>query len=281
MASKKKKQLSEKQRELNRQYYNARRNYIRNIKSLEARGYDVSALNIPNVPQRIEEGSIRRIKDLNEKRYKKATFEIIDTETGDFKTISGTEARKIERKVAAQVGRSLDRYIDKHYNEDIYYEPTTGEILNEKQAQSYTGNIPLVKTSYADIEKAYFRQREEMNRSDSLYTYFKSIIKYLDDYTVYTGTKKSSKKQIATTRHNANSIIDFLESKYAESPKGTVKTLVRMNITDGTLTNRLFLYADGGSEAFVVSFFNIFEEGVDIDTVSDMNDSTDYYNEED
>jgi len=281
MASKKKKQISEKQRELNRQYYNARRNYIRNIKSLEDRGYDVSALNIPNVPQRIEEGSIRRIKDLNEKRYKKATFEIIDTETGDFKTISGTEARKIERKVAAQVGRSLDRYIDKHYNEDIYYEPTTGEILNEKQAQSYTGNIPLVKTSYADIEKAYFRQREEMNRSDSLYTYFKSIIKYLDDYTVYTGTKKSSKKQIATTRHNANNIIDFLESKYAESPKGTVKTLVRMNITDGTLTNRLFLYADGGSEAFVVSFYNIFEEGVDIDTVSDMNDSTDYYNEED
>ena len=281
MASKKKKQVSEKQRELNRQYYNARRNYIRNIKSLEDRGYDVSALNIPDKPQKITEGSIRRIKDLNEKRYKKSTFQIIDNDTGEIKNISGSEARTIERRIAAQVGRSLDKFIDKHYNEDVYYNPATGETMLEAEAKKYTGNIPLVKTTFPEIERLSKMDLVPMKGDDSLYTYFRSIIRYYEDYTVYTGTKKTSKKQVRNARYNAMSIIDFLESKYAEDPKGTVKTLIKMKVTDGTLTNRLFLYADGGSDAFVVSFFNIFEAGVDLDSVSDMSDSTDTYNEED
>lgn len=281
MASKKKKQISEKQRELNRQYYNARRNYIRNIKSLEDRGYDVSALNIPDKPQKITEGSIRKIKELNEKRYKKSSFEIIDTETGDFKTISGTEARKIERKVAAQVGRSLDNYIDKHYNEDVYYDPSTGEILDEKQAQAYTGNIPLVKTKYAEIEKASFKQRKTMSAKDYEITYFNSIINYFEDYTVYTGTKKSSKKQIANARHNAETIIDFLKGKFADNPTATVNAIGSLGITSGQLTSRLFLYADTGAEAFVTAFFNVFNEGVDADSLSDLNDESDIYDEED
>lgn len=81
-----------KQSELNAVYRQVRSNYLRNIRSMESRGYEFDRDMRPDIPKRITEGSIRRIQKLNQNRYQRASY-------NGYK---GEEARRAERADAAR-----------------------------------------------------------------------------------------------------------------------------------------------------------------------------------
>ena len=85
-----------KQSELNALYRSVRSNYLRNIRSMENRGYNFDKNPRPAIPKRITEGSIRKLQRLNENRYNNA---YIVTEDGIAR---GRAARAIERSLANQ-----------------------------------------------------------------------------------------------------------------------------------------------------------------------------------
>lgn len=81
-----------KQSELAKAYRSARANYLRNVRSMQNRGYVFDKDPIPKIPKRITEGSIRNIQRLNQRRYNKATRN----------GLRGDAARKEERREAAE-----------------------------------------------------------------------------------------------------------------------------------------------------------------------------------
>lgn len=88
-----------KQSELNAAYRAVRSNYLRNIRSMERRGYVFERDMRPSIPKRITEGSIRRLQRLNEGRYSHAY--LVDPNTGEV-LAKGKRAQGLERSLASQ-----------------------------------------------------------------------------------------------------------------------------------------------------------------------------------
>lgn len=88
-----------KQSELNALYRSVRSNYLRNIRSMERRGYVFERDMRPSIPKRITEGSIRRLQKLNQGRYNHAY--LIDPNTGEV-LAKGKRAQGLERSLANQ-----------------------------------------------------------------------------------------------------------------------------------------------------------------------------------
>lgn len=88
-----------KQSELNAAYRAVRSNYLRNIRSMERRGYVFERGMRPSIPKRITEGSIRRLQRLNEGRYSHAY--LVDPNTGEV-LAKGKRAQGLERSLASQ-----------------------------------------------------------------------------------------------------------------------------------------------------------------------------------
>ena len=81
-----------RQSELNAAYRSARSNYLSNLRSMESRGYEFDRNMRPDIPKRITEGSIRRIQNLNQNRYRHASYN----------GYTGEEGRRQERKEARE-----------------------------------------------------------------------------------------------------------------------------------------------------------------------------------
>ena len=93
------------------EYERVRSNLLQNIRRLEKRGYDVG-IDVPKRPDKITKKDVRELKDLNRRRYKFATYEISEVvgepgyERIESVKITGYEARKRERKIAAGKGKA-------------------------------------------------------------------------------------------------------------------------------------------------------------------------------
>lgn len=124
-------------------YKKERAKYLRNVNRLRKRGYDVSKLEIPAIPQRISEASVNKIIRLNEQRYDKATrihtYFTTDKKTGkkelQIEKVSGKKARKLERKESSRKGQStkLHNNLVKHYKK-LYHEA----VINEDEDSQIT-----------------------------------------------------------------------------------------------------------------------------------------------
>lgn len=90
-----------KQSELNKAYRAARENYLRNLRSLENRGYIFDRDMRPAIPKKITAGSVRRIEKMNQGRYNHAY--LVDPDTGEVLG-KGKQAKKIERSLASKRG---------------------------------------------------------------------------------------------------------------------------------------------------------------------------------
>lgn len=88
-----------KQSELNAAYRAVRKNYLRNLRSMERRGYVFEGDMRPSIPKRITEGSIRRLQRMNERRYDHAYY--ADPETGEVLG-KGKRTRFIEQSLASK-----------------------------------------------------------------------------------------------------------------------------------------------------------------------------------
>lgn len=61
--------MTEKQAMLNAEYRAVRKNYLRNIRRMESKGYTFDRDMRPSIPKKITPASIRKIEKLNAKRY--------------------------------------------------------------------------------------------------------------------------------------------------------------------------------------------------------------------
>ena len=99
-----------KKQKLIDEYNKARKNLIRNIKSLEQRGYILPENYIPAKPKNISQGSINKIKKYNDERYRKASIvdytRPIETEDGvSFPIVKGARSKDVEKDNRKMYGK--------------------------------------------------------------------------------------------------------------------------------------------------------------------------------
>lgn len=145
-----------------KQYFNERRKLIRNVKSLEQRGYNVSKIAVPEIPKTISEASVRKIIGINESRYKKATHEIneiVRDKKGNeklvTKTVAGTKFRKQEQSIAGQKASATKKEnISRDKRERVSRRIKGSEIEERNPDLSYTYNMYKEEpTTDAEIAK--------------------------------------------------------------------------------------------------------------------------------
>ena len=153
--------MAKKQTKYSQQYAKERAKLLRNISSLENRGYDVSSIEIPDIPANAPSArDVERLKNLNKKRYDKATKTVaIERKRGqttehEIIQLSGKAARTLEHKKRAQAKQNAEKYKDR---EDLnIYEDAEGNlylwdaekgnfIANEKTEDIETVEIVDVK----------------------------------------------------------------------------------------------------------------------------------------
>lgn len=171
MAKKKKpSRKSEPQIVLETEYKRVRKNLLKNIREMTARGYDVSAIKVPKIPQRIEPGSVRALERINEQRYAKAKYTLTEIkvvkgkETIVEKKVSGTKGREAERKISAIKGVATRKQnkADK--------EARTAKAL-EETTKTYTAESLQSSIDYGEArERREQRQRERQMLKSLQYT---------------------------------------------------------------------------------------------------------------
>lgn len=122
-----------KKQKLIDEYNKARKNLIRNIKSLEQRGYIVPDNYIPDKPKNISQGSINKIKKYNDERYRKASIvdytRPIETEGGvSFPIVKGARSQDVEKDNRKMYGKEWVQM-----NEDFEAD-SGGKAVKPKQA---------------------------------------------------------------------------------------------------------------------------------------------------
>lgn len=98
-----------KQKALNKEYATQRKLLLQNVHRLEARGYDVSKIKIPQIPEKKNKKAINEIKRINANRYKYATHEVEvvknkgrKNERIEVTKLKGTKYAKQENKIRAE-----------------------------------------------------------------------------------------------------------------------------------------------------------------------------------
>lgn len=177
------------------EYRKARRRLKENVRSLEKRGYDVSKINIPAIPDDIRKKHINELNKINKERYKKA-FVIRETQTVNKRTgevkvkaekISGTRFRNIERLKAGKKASKTRKVneIEKRYNKAIQgVNPIIKETaqwriqsLKEDEIRNVESNIKYDKKSYDALvesevqmveERYYYESTQEWERKSEI-----------------------------------------------------------------------------------------------------------------
>lgn len=131
-----------KERELREEYNRVRRNLKRNVKSLENRGYDTSAITIPERPTgKIGKREINEIVRLDNKRYKLATKEVIVPKkvNGEWdlvpEKVTGRRARRFERKISSQKATATRREKERNRDRAISKKVSEKSPTNSKSAK--------------------------------------------------------------------------------------------------------------------------------------------------
>lgn len=93
--------------------YNKERNRLkRQVQALEKRGYRFAKNIVPDIPKKITEASLRRVKNITlDDLYKKSRYygQALDYETRSTKGTSGVRGRDLERSYSAQKGAETRR----------------------------------------------------------------------------------------------------------------------------------------------------------------------------
>lgn len=210
MPKKKVKEKSEQQILLEAEYRRVRRNTKQNIRRLAARGYDVSGIKVPKIPEKITPGSIRALERINEQRYPKAKFTITEIKVikGEEKIVekrvSGTKGREVERKISAQKGVATKK--QNKANKEARIEKSVEETTKKYSAESLKSSEDIEARRKAREERKRERQMMEswsyegdtgisdedlQNQIDNLENYStyreetpdETIVRYSDEYT--------------------------------------------------------------------------------------------------
>lgn len=151
------------------EYRKARRNLLQNVRRLEKRGYDVSAIDIPAIPEgNIKKAHIKELNKLNNARYDLATKQELVSKrlpSGEkvevLETVSGKRGRFYERKRAgAKAGAELKRTrkLTPSAREDYKY-------LKKKRSEDFDSDSYIDPDSFLD-EYEYRTEHGEKYETD-------------------------------------------------------------------------------------------------------------------
>lgn len=139
-----------KQSELNALYRSVRSNYLRNLRSMAARGYIFDRDMTVQIPKKITAASIRNLVTKNKNRYKHAF--LIDKETGEVLG-RGEKARKIERSLASKRGWNKRRANESREILDQFAAAMNYEIMEATEGGTVKPFLSAIMTSVDDILK--------------------------------------------------------------------------------------------------------------------------------
>lgn len=163
-----KKQMQAQQ--LKEEYRRVRENLQQNVRRLKKRGYDVGAIEIPKIPEKIGKKAINELKKLNERRYQLATkIELVKHRdaTGqiveELQRVSGKVARGYERRRAG----AKASYTHKERRK------TQAKRKSEKRTETPTKREPIVTTDFYDYDDSYYERYDDepVHSEDAVFDY--------------------------------------------------------------------------------------------------------------
>lgn len=132
------------------EYRRVRKNLKQNIRRLEERGYDVSKIKLPEIPEKITSKDVTKLKNINSRRYKLATHETEVIKNKGKKNerietikVKGTEFQKVERKISQEKAKATRRE-NKIKKQEII------EAENKRNLEKI--NIPLTEPISIDYD---------------------------------------------------------------------------------------------------------------------------------
>ena len=142
---------------------------------MEKRGYDVSSIEVPAIPQgKVLKADIEQLRTINKFRYQNSTKHVIyfgDTKTGPElieETVTGYRARQLERQHSANRGENTKR--------KIKYLLTSDQRENYRKLQQLEKEHLIVKGSAKE------KLNEYVERATSKYSSTASILENYSDY---------------------------------------------------------------------------------------------------
>ena len=245
-----------KQKALNKEYADQRKLLLQNVRRLEARGYDVSGIKIPEIPKKKERKDINEIKRINANRYKNATFEVEviknkgrKNERIEVAKVKGTKYVKQENKIraekAAATRRENKKLKEKPKIIDVGIEgitlppigetgnkpienyggdrggdlesPDFGKWFNPETGEIREGRKPRYGTWYGETEAKEWYDKN----------IYDNVIKKVENMQIYEGKTKRSMQ----IKSNADLIRQKIEEEYKKNPKNVTRVLSEMEST--------------------------------------------------
>lgn len=289
-----------KQKALNKEYATQRKLLLQNIRRLEARGYDVSGIVIPEIPKKKERKDINELKRINANRYKNATFEVEviknkgrKNERIEVTKVKGTKYVKQENKIRAEKAAATRRENKKLKEEEktkiidygIVYEggeitsPPIGETkpkggygseidyidfgtwFNPETGEIREGRKPRYGTWYNELEaKEWYDQN-----------IYQNVIKKVENMQIYEGKTKRSMQ----IKSNADLIRQKIEEEYKKDPKNVTRVLSEMESIGALDDVEIWYFAHGYNkfEYDFMMYLGLFNEN---GVYNDEEEYTDY-----
>lgn len=230
---------SESQIALESQYKRVRKNLLKNIRRMTARGYDVSGIKVPKIPQRIEPGSVRALERLNEQRYAKSKYTLTEIkvvkgkETIVEKAVSGTKGREAERKISAIKGVATRKR--NKADKEARIAKALEETKKTYTAESMESSINYDEARERREHKQYLRELYESadnalaeGREDEYYE-TRDTIKYIEYADSHEGFYEFAYKlNKAGTEYSHEDIIKAYEMAHETTLDGSADVLAQL-----------------------------------------------------
>ena len=288
--------MAKKQKEYkySAEYRTARRNLLRNVRSLEKRGYDVSAIKIPELvtgraPKLSEVRALQRANDTRYDKAKRYEEVRVKTDTGfeyKVKKVSGKIARQRERtKAGKKVSESLKKYNKLTPEEkDVYRRFKQGEkegVFDKGFAQSYRDMQPVYRereswdsdNEYDDVndedDTSYDEDYEEESDSSSYQKFNKKDYNKINKPSTPVPAKSIAEEQKQRDTKLANVLADLAElANLTGLPKGKKWASMASTIQNNAqqIMDQMIEWAKTDPDAFF-SALNGIEKGKGFSTV--------------
>lgn len=172
--------LTPAQKQAKATYMHERSKLLKNIRSLEKRGYTVN-INVPKIPVRSFEKATEKIRQLNEKRYERSSKTIsrivTDKKTGKDKVIQ--EKVKGTRAVKAERAQSARKAVEKR---------TINKQIKELEWVAETERINDIKSGHIFAQEGYIETQNKIRKLKGIDEPFDDDYEYpmtRDDWAIF------------------------------------------------------------------------------------------------
>lgn len=295
------------------EYRRVRKNLLQNIRRLEDRGYDVSKINVPDIPEKITRRDINALKKLDKNRYKQATYEVEvvknkgrKNERIEVTKVSGEKYRKQERKISAEKAAATRRVQREEKKKEDYKnlqfdKLSTGDITYDDYVE-LTGET-IDSYERAKIENITRKYSTESDRPDfgtwfnpetgeikegrkprygnwlmgqeAIDAYQKSVYETALKRVENMQIYEGKDKRARQIKSNADRIRQKIEEEYEKNPKAVTKVISEMAST-GALEDVEVWYFAKGYDKFEYNFMMYLGLLDEVGMYDDETEFTDY-----